>query len=101
MVGTFNTVAGDVVPQRPPEGYCKSLCKGDEDCQDWCVDVVLGGLFGEGGPPPERCLPQCLPCQPDPDLGPGLWRTCLNSQCEVNDERCFVLLSSFGSFGLM
>ena len=99
MVGSLNTVIGSrgVVPQQDqsqPVPYCSYLCNGSDDqiCMDWCVNTALGGLFGGDGfgmTKPWRCRPQCSPCQPEPDLGSGLWRACLNPSCEITDLRCF------------
>ena len=34
------------------------------------------------------CKPHCGPCQPNAEQGPGLWRCCVNSECDELCRRC-------------
>jgi hypothetical protein len=48
-----------------PQDYCDDLCAGDDNCHDWCIEAVYGGIFDSdghggshgGGLPPEYCGP--------------------------------------------
>jgi hypothetical protein len=77
-------------------GFCQADCPGEEG--DIEHEACLQGCMGEGGGGDEgaggggghnpSCQYTCSRCAADPSQGPGLWRTCRTTNCEVNTIKC-------------